>query len=571
MRRFVILLLLLLTASTVFFESVPRIAGFTRVGALNLNSGENNLVSSVIDTAGGYAYFGTYTSPGIVVKVRLSDFTRVAALTLNAGENLLTSAVLDTAGGYVYFGTGTSPGIVVKVRLSNFTRVGALTLNTGENFLYSGVIDASGGFAYFVALTSPGIVVKVRLSDFTRISALILNFGENQPFSTLIDTAGGYAYLGTSTSPGIVVKVRLSDLTRVGALTLNAGENSLVTGVIDTAGGYSYFGTVTSPGIIVKVRLSDFSRVGALTLNTGENQLLSGSGVVDVAGGFAYFGTQTSPSILVKIRLSDLTRTSALTLNSLDGIPQAAVLDASGYAYFGMFTSPGTVVKVQVASAPSAPIGLVAAGGAKRVNLTWSPPSSNGDRAVLGYKIYRGTLSGSETLLSTIGNQTYYSDTSPLSGATYYYKVTDFTNFGESLQSNEASAATTAVPTAPLNLQAIGGAGQVSLTWKAPASNGGSPVTGYNIYRGASVGSEALLNYIGNLTSYTDGPIGPVVTYYYKVTAVSAVGESGFSSEAIATTRSSVVATPTFPSVLSTLAVTIMTITAARLILRRNC
>jgi hypothetical protein len=96
-----------------------RLSDFTRVGALTLNSGENNLRSAVIDPAGDYAYFGTLTSPGVVVKVRLSDFTRVAALTLNSGESYLRSAVIDPADGYAYFGTGTEPGIVVQIDLGH--------------------------------------------------------------------------------------------------------------------------------------------------------------------------------------------------------------------------------------------------------------------------------------------------------------------------------------------------------------------------------------------------------------------------------------------------------------------
>jgi hypothetical protein len=105
--------------------------GFTQVGSLTLNTGESALRSAVIDPASGYAYFGTNTAPGVVVKVRLSDFTRVGNLTLNTGENELDSAVIDSANGYAYFGTGTFPGIVVKVRLSDFSRVGALRLNVG--------------------------------------------------------------------------------------------------------------------------------------------------------------------------------------------------------------------------------------------------------------------------------------------------------------------------------------------------------------------------------------------------------------------------------------------------------
>ncbi len=117
----------------------------------------------MIDATGGFAYFGTGTWPGIVVKVRLSNFSRVGALPLNAGENNLDSAVIDPTGGFAYFGTGTSPGRVVKVRLSDFNRVGVLTLNAGEDYLSSAVIDPTGGFAYFGTDTTPGIVVRVDL------------------------------------------------------------------------------------------------------------------------------------------------------------------------------------------------------------------------------------------------------------------------------------------------------------------------------------------------------------------------------------------------------------------------
>src|SRR3989441_319673 len=188
---------------------------FTQVGALTLNTGESGLASAVIDSPNGFAYFGTTTSPGLVVKVRLSDFTRAGALTLNARADDLTSAVIDSANGYVYFGTNTvaSSDAVVKVRLSDFTRVGSLILNTGEISLTSAVIDPANGYAYFGTHTSPGIVVKVRLSDFTRVGALTLNTGEDDLESAVIDLANGYVYFGLSalsSSSNSVVKVSLS-------------------------------------------------------------------------------------------------------------------------------------------------------------------------------------------------------------------------------------------------------------------------------------------------------------------------------------------------------------------------
>jgi KaiC/GvpD/RAD55 family RecA-like ATPase len=334
----------------VCLSAFPVAHAQTRTDALTLNEGEGLLSSAVIDPSAGFAYFGTDTKPGIVVKVRLSDFSRVGALTLDPGENGLRSAVIDVAGGFAYFGTYTTPGKVVKIRLANLTRVGALTLNAGEGYLTSAVIDASNGFAYFGTDTQPGIVVKVRLSDFSRVGALALRGDENNLRSAIIDTTGGMAYFGTE--PGIIVKVRLSDLSRVGPLALNPGEGELVSAFIDTTGGYAYFGTDTAPGVIVKVRLSDFTRVQALTVQSGEGGLVSAA--IDTARGFAYFGTDVEPSgAFVTVRLSDFTFTGSTYFRAGEELLRSTVIDsANAFAYFGTYTQPGIIVKVSLTAGP---------------------------------------------------------------------------------------------------------------------------------------------------------------------------------------------------------------------------
>lgn len=55
------------------------------------------------------------------------------------------------------------------------------------------------------------------------------------------------------------------------------------------------------------------------------------------------------------------------------------------------------------------------------------------------------------------------------------------------------------VPSAPQNLQATSGDAQVTLTWEAPSSDGGSPVTNYRIYRGTTSGSIAFLAEVGTV------------------------------------------------------------------------
>ncbi len=92
----------------------------------------------------------------------------------------------------------------------------------------------------------------------------------------------------------------------------------------------------------------------------------------------------------------------------------------------------------------------------------------------------------------------------------------------------------TSAPSAPQSLQASGSNAQVSLAWTAPISNGNLPIT-YNIYRGATSGSEALVATLIPTTSYLDTAVSNGQTYYYEVTAVNSVGESAYSNEAYAT------------------------------------
>src|SRR2546427_828258 len=191
---------------------------------------------------------------------------------------------------------------------------------------------------------------------------------------------------------------------------------------------------------------------------------------------------------------------------------------------------------------PSAPQNLQATPGNAQVSISWQVPSSNGGSPITNYNVYRGTSSGSETLLTQIGNLTSYTDGTATNGQTYYYKVSAVNSAGESTLSNEASATPTppppppqTAPSAPQNPQATGGNAKVTLNWQAPSSNGGSAITYYKIYKTTSSGTEVYLTKRGNVTSYTDLAVTNGLTYFYKVSALNSVGESPQSNEAIAT------------------------------------
>ena len=112
------------------------------------------------------------------------------------------------------------------------------------------------------------------------------------------------------------------------------------------------------------------------------------------------------------------------------------------------------------------------------------------------------------------------------SGLTSPYPDTGFDNY----TATALNLAPT-IPSAPNLSSAAGGSASVTLQWSAPVSDGGSAITGYNIYRGTASGGETLLTQVGNVTSYTDTSVTNGATYYYKVSAVNAVGESALSNE----------------------------------------
>jgi fibronectin type 3 domain-containing protein len=90
-------------------------------------------------------------------------------------------------------------------------------------------------------------------------------------------------------------------------------------------------------------------------------------------------------------------------------------------------------------------------------------------------------------------------------------------------------------PSVPASLAAQGLNGLVRLAWQPPASDGGSPVTGYRIYRGETPGGKTLLASVGAFTSYDDTAVVNGTTYYYEVSAENLVGEGPHSAEASAT------------------------------------
>ena len=189
-------------------------------------------------------------------------------------------------------------------------------------------------------------------------------------------------------------------------------------------------------------------------------------------------------------------------------------------------------------TAPGAPRGLTAAAGDAQVSLSWQAPGSNGGAAITGYRVYQGTsknpvasVTGTGTTVKNLANGTAYS-----------FKVTAVNKAGEGPASGAASATPTAKvtkPGLPNGLTASPGNGKVTLSWKAPGSDGGTGISGYEIYRGTSPGGESGTPVNASLvagTSFTVAGLTNGTRYYFTVAAVNkAKLQSAKSGEASAT------------------------------------
>ncbi len=119
---------------------------------------------------------------------------------------------------------------------------------------------------------------------------------------------------------------------------------------------------------------------------------------------------------------------------------------------------------VAVISTIKTPVAEVAARAPEAIKITWST-----DSKATGYKVYRADeLRGEKKLIGDVTANSF-TDTAVVVGSTYYYFVTATIKDLE-LETNYSAAVEVKVPspmTAPTNVKAVAGEGQVTLTWDA--------------------------------------------------------------------------------------------------------
>ena len=231
-----------------------------------------------------------------------------------------------------------------------------------------------------------------------------------------------------------------------------------------------------------------------------------------------------------------------LTATTLDGATASAVVTGltNGTAY--TFTVIATnAVGDSISSAPSVevtpaaptvsdpPTNVAATAGDAEATVTWTPPASDGGSPITWYTVTSSPDGLTATTLD--GTTTNAVVTALTNGTAYTFTVVATNALGDSAGSApslEVTPGPTTVPDPPSTVLALAGDAEATVSWTAPASDGGSPITSYTVT--PSPGGLTAITLDGSTTNAVVATLANGTAYTFTVVATNALGDSNASA-----------------------------------------
>jgi hypothetical protein len=338
---------------------------------------------------------------------------------------------------------------------------------------------------------------------------------------------------GTSPVDGTVVK------------TCTAIAPALSCTITGLTNGRAYYVSVTAANTVgagpATIRVAGTPRttpsaVPGLTLVPGNRSLAASWAVPTNNGGAPVVGytVKAYPTAVGGAPVRTCSATAPVrtcTLADLTGgTPYFVTVIASNVAGYG---PDGVRVSGTPTGTPSAVPAPTVTPGNNTLAVTWTPPASTGGKPITSYTVraYLGDAGGVpvKTCTASAGSRSC-SLGGLTAGTTYYVTVTAANSNGAGPESSRVVAAPRTVATAPRSVLTTVLTNKIRAEWLEPASNGGTPITGYrvNVYATPNaVGSPiASCNVAAVVHTCTTSALATGRTYYVTVVATNAVGAS---------------------------------------------
>ena len=223
----------------------------------------------------------------------------------------------------------------------------------------------------------------------------------------------------------------------------------------------------------------------------------------------------------------------------------------------GPESSKSNAVTPTAPTAPGVPTGVSATAGLQSATVSWTAPSSNGGSPITGYQVipYIGTTA--QTPVSAGASATSATLSGLTAGTAYTFTVQAINAVGPSPESSPSGSVTPTAPTAPgapTGVSATAGVQSATVSWTAPSSNGGSPITGYQVIPYIGGLAQTPVSAGASATSATLNGLTGGTTYTFTVQAINAVGPSAESAPSNAVTPATAPTAPGAPTAVSAVA-----------------
>jgi uncharacterized repeat protein (TIGR02543 family) len=254
-------------------------------------------------------------------------------------------------------------------------------------------------------------------------------------------------------------------------------------------------------------------------------------------------GAPTSYTVTASPGGATCTVISPATSCTITGLTNGTAYSFSSVANNATGSSSGSASSASVSPAgkPGVPTGVSATIGNGSATVSLTPPTNTGGPAISSYTV---TASPGGATCEVIPSATSCTVPGLANGTAYTFSATAFNGVARSDSSTASASVTPATtPGAPTITSATSSSsGTTTVNFSAPASNGGSAITGYTI---TSNPGGFTCTAAANATSCAVSGLTDGVAYTFTAVATNAIGNSSASSSSASVTSAGAPSAPT--------------------------